>query len=232
VYDKSGTNITATVGNKYQITYATNATNVSNYQGATYQDAPTNATMIKVVNTANIQPGEKVVITFDYVVDEDQNSVITNPQKLGAVNDFMPYYYFQAGSAGWTNGTRVGASLQIGKISGIVFGDVDGDGVYTSGNDTLLTNKMVHLYQKNGSGNYLFLTGILTTAAGKYDFINLRNGDYKIDFNAVKTATYYFTKKGTDPDPARNSIVEPTGTNSGSVININPTTTTSKTVNA
>ncbi|MDR3168949.1 MAG: hypothetical protein LBU27_04240 [Candidatus Peribacteria bacterium] len=55
--------------------------------------------MIKLLNTAGIQPGEKAVITFDYVVDEDNASVAATPSKLGAVNDFMPYYYFEAGSA-------------------------------------------------------------------------------------------------------------------------------------
>jgi hypothetical protein len=35
--------------------------------------------MIKVLNTAGIQPGEKAVITFDYVVDEDTTSVTANP---------------------------------------------------------------------------------------------------------------------------------------------------------
>jgi hypothetical protein len=60
----------------------------------------------------------------------------------------MPYYYFEAGSAGRTNGTRVGASLQIGEIAGIVFSDTNGDGIY-NGTDSLLANKQVHLYKKN-----------------------------------------------------------------------------------
>ena len=63
--------------------------------------------MIRVVNTSGIQPGEKAVITFEYVVDEDKNSVDQYPERLGSINDFRPYYYFEAGSAGWQNGTRV-----------------------------------------------------------------------------------------------------------------------------
>jgi hypothetical protein len=38
--------------------------------------------MIKLLNTAGIQPGEKATITFDYVVDEDTASVTTNPEKI------------------------------------------------------------------------------------------------------------------------------------------------------
>jgi hypothetical protein len=43
----------------------------------------------------------------------------------------MPYYYFQAGSAGLANGTRVGATLQVGEIRGIAFLDTDADGIYS-----------------------------------------------------------------------------------------------------
>jgi hypothetical protein len=75
-------------------------------------------------------------------------------------------------------------------------------------------------------------TGVLTDATGKYDFLDLANGDYKVDFNQVKTSTQYFTIKGNSADLTKNSTVEYLGVNSGTVISINPTTATSKTVNA
>jgi hypothetical protein len=83
----------------------------------------------------------------------------------------MPYYYFQAGSAGRANGTRVGASLQIGEIQGITFTDADGNGIY-NGTDTPLTNESVNLYLLSGE-NYTFLTGTTTDASGKYVFSDL-----------------------------------------------------------
>jgi hypothetical protein len=38
--------------------------------------------MIKIENTAGMQPGEKATLTFDYIVDEDENSVTSHPEKL------------------------------------------------------------------------------------------------------------------------------------------------------
>jgi hypothetical protein len=38
--------------------------------------------MIKILNTAGVQPGEKAVITFDYVVDETVLTVDAHPEKL------------------------------------------------------------------------------------------------------------------------------------------------------
>jgi hypothetical protein len=83
----------------------------------------------------------------------------------------MPYYYFQAGSAGRANGTRAGAALQIGEIGGMVFLDIDGDGIY-SGADTLLTNKLLNLYVMSG-GSYVFFTGTMTSSVGSYTFPDL-----------------------------------------------------------
>jgi hypothetical protein len=83
----------------------------------------------------------------------------------------MPYYYFQAGSAGRANGTRVGASLQIGEIQGLAFTDTDGDGVF-SGADTPITNKTINLYLLSG-GTYVLLTGTMTDVSGRYTFSDL-----------------------------------------------------------
>jgi hypothetical protein len=83
----------------------------------------------------------------------------------------MPYYYFQAGSAGRANGTRVGASLQIGEIQGLAFIDTDGDGIY-SGADTPITNKTMNLYLLSG-GTYIFLAETTTNASGRYTFSDL-----------------------------------------------------------
>jgi hypothetical protein len=38
--------------------------------------------MIKVENTVGMQPGEQALLTFDYIVDEDEVSVASAPEKL------------------------------------------------------------------------------------------------------------------------------------------------------
>jgi hypothetical protein len=190
------------------------------------------ATMIKVENTAGMQPGEKATLTFKYIVNEDETSVATHPEKLGAINDFRPYYYFQAGSAGWAYGTRVGAILQIGRIGGLLFYDTNADGSY-NGTDIVLPNKSVALYKKGVGESYTFITSGTTDNAGMYLFTGLSNGIYKTDFNqAITPSTPYFTIKGTHTDPSKNSQVEPTGNQSGAVVNIAPTTEQAKYANA
>jgi hypothetical protein len=57
-------------------------------------------------------------------------------------------------------------------------------------------------------------------------------GTYKVDFNAIKSPTQYFTIKGTSMDLEKNSEVEYLGANAGTMSNIIPTSTTSKRVNA
>jgi hypothetical protein len=56
VYNKAGADITATGAANYQILYTVGATNSSNYQSASYQSTASNPTMIKLLNTAGIQP--------------------------------------------------------------------------------------------------------------------------------------------------------------------------------
>ncbi|MDR0859426.1 MAG: hypothetical protein LBO09_00095 [Candidatus Peribacteria bacterium] len=82
VIDKDGNDVTATKATNYLLTYSADATNASNYQTATYTTNIPNATMIKIINTAGIAPGEKATLTFDYVVDETPTTVDLNPEKL------------------------------------------------------------------------------------------------------------------------------------------------------
>jgi hypothetical protein len=56
IYDKNGVDITTGVENDYEITYSSDATNASDYIGATYTTNMANATMIRVINTLGIQP--------------------------------------------------------------------------------------------------------------------------------------------------------------------------------
>jgi hypothetical protein len=229
IYDKDGNDITATAGSNYVITYSNDATNESNYETATYTSAIVgDTTMIRVINTSTMQAGERAILEFDYIVDETESSIIADPTKLGSINDFMPYYYFDAGSAGWQSGTRVGAVLEIGKIGGFAFIDVDMDGVYTSSTDQVLSNKTVELYKKDTSGTYIPEDTIVTDAYGMYEFNGLSNGVYRVDFNSTKTSTQEFTFKDQGSDESKDSDVDYVGTNKGFVDDIDPTTTTAK----
>jgi hypothetical protein len=74
VYDQYGNNVTETRAGNYQIQYSTNATNASNYESASYGSNFTGATMIRMKNDLQMLAGERVELTFDYVVDESNNS--------------------------------------------------------------------------------------------------------------------------------------------------------------
>jgi hypothetical protein len=231
--DASGTDITATKQGNYLITYTTTATDETNYASSSYASSyNAQATMIKIENTVGMQPGEKATLTFDYIVDENETSVASHPEKLGAINDFRPYYYFQAGSAGRTYGTRVGAILQIGRVGGFLFYDTNADGIY-NGLDMIVPNKPVSLYKKGVGDSYTFIISGSTDSQGQYFFTGLSNGTYKVDFNKATTTTApFFTIKGTHTDPSKNSQAEYLGSQSGAVININPTTEQAKYANA
>ncbi|MDR0651660.1 MAG: hypothetical protein LBG59_10125 [Candidatus Peribacteria bacterium] len=74
VYDQHGDNVTATRAGNYEITYSSNATNETNYETATYTTDYNGATMIKMKNDLQMLAGEKVVLSFDYIVDEVNSS--------------------------------------------------------------------------------------------------------------------------------------------------------------
>ncbi|MDR2415908.1 MAG: hypothetical protein LBD75_04850 [Candidatus Peribacteria bacterium] len=138
----------------------------------------------------------------------------------------MPYYYFEAGNIGRTNGSRVGAMLQVGTIGGMLFLDENADGIYNTG-EIKLTNKTVNLYK----GDVLQST-IQTDGSGNYLFSGLSNGIYKVDFTDVLGTGYkYFTLKGTG-DKSLISQVEYLGTNAGYVLNVDPVQLSSTTINA
>lgn len=71
-----------------------------------------------------------------------------------------------------------------GIISGVVFQDVNRDGEYTQ--EELLSNRVVTLYKKNASGDFLS-TGITTntTADGQYEFEVDLNETYKVSFKVL-----------------------------------------------
>ena len=137
----------------------------------------------------------------------------------------MPYYFFEAGNIGWTNGSRVGASLQVGTIGGMLFLDENADGLYSTG-ETKLTNKTINLYK----GSVLTAT-TQTDGSGHYVFSGISNGVYKVDFNPALGSYPYFTIKG-GGDKSLTSQAEYLGGDAGFVLNVDPVQPSSALTNA
>jgi hypothetical protein len=74
VYDQYDKDITAAKIGNYEIKYTTDATNAANYESATYTTNYNGATMIRMKNDLKMLAGEKIVLSFDYIVDETNNS--------------------------------------------------------------------------------------------------------------------------------------------------------------
>lgn len=231
-YDSAGIKDDSLKSN-YQIGYNSETLTVENYRDdannvtpITWSSNGGDATkMIRVKLDTQMQPGEKAVFTFTYKVDETKDSV-EGTEKQGAINDFRPYAYFNAGSSGWITGTRVGARLQIGTIEGQVFLDKDIDG-YKNNSDTAIASKKVVLYKVGEDTPYLETT---TDENGKFEFDDLLPGQYRVDFtNMVNSITPYFTIKNDVEVGKITSMVDNTGVNTG-ILTVDPTTTESKVI--
>jgi hypothetical protein len=66
--------VTATRAGNYEIRYSNTATNENNYASASYGTNYSGATMIRMQNNLQMLAGEKVVLSFDYIVDEANSS--------------------------------------------------------------------------------------------------------------------------------------------------------------
>ncbi|QIK70401.1 LapB repeat-containing protein [Erysipelothrix sp. HDW6C] len=232
ITDADGNDITAEKMSDYEISYSNAATNKDNYVGAPYGSSPlADASMIRVVNkSGNMVPGEKFTVVFEYEVDEVAGAPETEA-RLGKVNDFRPYYFYDAGNAGWDSGSRVGARLEIGEVSGFVFEDVNANGIYDSG-DTFLAGKTVVLYKKDTTGKFVEAETTLTQAGGTYAFEGLSNGDFYVDFNGALDSGYEFTLKNKGTDVSVDSDVDFTGDNKGKTVVLDSTKKTSQSISA
>ncbi len=229
IFDKDGNDITAAKQSEYEITYSSDASNETNYVGATYNSSYNDqATMIRVFNNSNnMVPGEKFVLSLKYQVDEVAGAPGIEA-KLGKVNDFMPYYYYDAGNAGWDSGTRVGTRLEIGQISGTVFLDKDYNGVFDN-SDEPVANKTVTLYKWGGSTPLYTTT---TDATGNYHFEGLPTGNFFVNFNDVTSTGFEFTKMRQGSDASIYSHAQHNGANRGKTGALDSTKKTSESISA
>ncbi|MGL5041841.1 MAG: LapB repeat-containing protein [Culicoidibacterales bacterium] len=234
VFDKDNNDITAGSRNNYLIEYSEDATTNANYENATYTPTFTDLTsMIRLRNTTGINSGERATIKFGYTVDETNESLALNPEKLNAINDFRPYFSFVAGSSGVQSGTRVGAKLQTGEVSGMLYNDVFTDGLYNAATDALVEDRTVILFKKNEARVYQEHARQQTNGQGQFSFLGLSNGVYKVDFNSAKLAVgEEFTLRNQGVDNTIDSDVYYVGAQKGIVEGINPTTEASKQITA
>ncbi|MDH6604239.1 hypothetical protein OKW23_001398, partial [Bacilli bacterium PM5-9] len=234
------TDVTAAKASNYKLEYSKDASNATDYESALYSTTQSaDTTMIRITNSVGVDVQEKAVIEFVYVVDETPDSV-KEGGKLGEINDFRPHYSFEsAGNSGSAEGTRVGANLVIGEISGLAFKDMNKDGVYTAkpdGVDEIMDNQVVKLYKHNGTSYEPYIypgesaqAEVTTGSDGMYKFSNLPNGNYKIDFKTLSTAgETEFTPIKVGNDFKVDSDVEVSGTDAGMALGIDPTKEASK----
>ncbi|MGL5042337.1 MAG: SdrD B-like domain-containing protein [Culicoidibacterales bacterium] len=233
VLDASGKDVTALKRADYTIEYSSDATTKENYKTATYRKEPSeNDTMIRVINTKGIDVGQRVLLSKAYIVDETVETITEFPQRLGTINDFRPYYSFEAGSAGTQHGTAVGTTLMIGEIAGSVFNDEVIDGIFNNAVDKPLKDREVTLY-KQINNIYQKQTATKSQADGTYKFSGLTNGLYRVDFNTAKIdkkEEFTFKEKGSNHQ--LDSDVDFLGGKKGLVSEIDPTTATAKEVTA
>ncbi|MGL5041618.1 MAG: SdrD B-like domain-containing protein [Culicoidibacterales bacterium] len=233
VLDEKGQDITAAKAGDYKIEYSNDATTKANYETATYRTTPSQTdTMIRVTNTTGIGIGERVLLVKNYIVDETLETITAFPERLGAINDFRPYYRFEAGSVGAQHGTAVGTALMIGEISGIIFNDEATDGIFNKTEDNLLKDREITLYKKVDN-TYQKQTTTKSQEDGSYKFSGLTNGLYRVDFNSAKINNKEeFTLKGRGGNPNLDSDVNFLGVDKGLVSEIDPTAATAKEITA
>ncbi|WP_414843265.1 SdrD B-like domain-containing protein, partial [Erysipelothrix tonsillarum] len=220
VADAAGNDVTAVKSGNYVIEFTSDAIDSTNYKTASYGNSfDSDTKMIRVTNTSNsIEAGEHAELKFDFEISE------TDITKVGKINDFRPFYSFEdTGNKGVEHGTRVGAELVIGEVSGVVFEDKNMNGIYDAG-DTPATGRTVDLCKVDASGTGCESTSTTTTQSdGSYKFTGLNNGNYTVDFNSAKKADEEFTFKGVGIDPMKDSDVSIVGTDRGIVKNISST---------
>lgn len=236
--------ITTEQQSQFEVSYATEA-NADNYETADiYTDDAANydaVNMVRIKVKTKINAGETQTLKVPLKVDETFESA-TSGNKIGERDIYNPYYRVIANNfAGSLPGTKVGAELVIGEVSGQLFNDKDANGLYNRDQgDEPLANETVELYKWNeASSKYEPYTKDGENVTAKTD----ADGAYKFDYSsgvgygkfAVKfpeKTGFQYTVQNAGKSDAVNSDVPYSGADKGWVKAIDPTQPTSENINA
>lgn len=140
----------------------------------------------------------------------------------GVANDAFrtyPSIAFQTGSYGYVNhNLDAGFSLDnlnpIAGIGGVVFSDLDNDGIQDGGTEVGIDGVIVTLYDNNDN-----IVGVDTTdSTGSYYFPNLPMGTYYVNVDYTNTGDNYdFSPQDAGSDDSVDSDVNVTTGNSGNI---------------
>lgn len=229
---------------QFEVGYATAAT-ADDYESAgLYTDTVTDfskVNMVRIKVKTQINAGETQTFEVPLNVDETFDSA-TSDNKIGERDVYNPYYRVVTNTfSGSLSGTKVGAELVIGEVSGKLFNDKDANGIYedTKG-DEALAGETVELYKWNeDTSTYEPATHNGTNVTTKTE----ADGSYKFDYNdgvgygtyAVKfpdKAGYQFSPSGKGSDGSIDSDVVSSGADKGWFKEIDSTIPESQYINA
>lgn len=230
--------ITAAQLEQFEVSYATEATE-NNYDSASiYTDTVSEyekVNMVRIKVKTKINAKETQTFKVPLKVDETFESA-TSGHKIGERDIYNPYYRVVTNTfSGSLSGTKVGAELVIGEVSGTLFNDKDVNGIYEKTNgDTPLENETVELYKWNDkTSSYEPANTTKTNAEGAYSFdysVGVGYGDYAVKFPDKSGYKYTLKKVGTDV--SADSDVPYSGADKGWVKQIDSTQPDSDYINA
>ncbi|WP_338671838.1 bacterial Ig-like domain-containing protein [Listeria seeligeri] len=236
--------ISAEQQSQFEIGYATAAT-ADNYESADiYSETVSdyeNVNMVRIKVKNQINAGETQKFKVPLKVDETFDSA-NEDNKISTRDIYNPYYHVITNTfSGSLSGTKVGAELVIGEVSGTLFNDKDANGLFEkSKGDVALGNETIELHKWNNvTSAYEPVTKNGENITTKTD----ANGTYTFDYNsdvgygnyAVKfpdKTGYQYTLKNVGKNTAIDSDVPYSGTDKGWAKNIDPTLPVSQTINA
>ncbi|EIP1891967.1 bacterial Ig-like domain-containing protein [Listeria monocytogenes] len=229
---------------QFEVGYATAAT-ANDYESAgLYTDSVSDfskVNMVRIKVKTQINAGETQTFKIPLNVNETFDSATTD-NKIGERDIYNPYYRVVTNTfSGSLSGTKVGAELVIGEVSGTLFDDKDANGLYEkSKGDKPLANETVELYKWNdATSSYEPATKDGNNVTAKTD----ANGAYKFDYTsdvgygkyAVKfpdKAGYQYTQKNAGNDVSIDSDVSYSGADKGWVKEVDSTQPDSQYINA
>lgn len=235
---------TAEQQEQFEVSYATEATETNYDSTGIYTDTVADyekVNMVRIKVKTKINAGETQTFKVPLKVDETFDTATTG-NKIGERDIYNPYYRVVTNTfSGSLSGTRVGAELVIGEVSGTLFNDKDANGLYEKAKgDEVLANETVELYKWDSTtSTYIPATKdgnnitAITDANGSYSFDyndNVGYGDYAVKF--PEKDGYQFTLQNIGRDSSLNSNVPFMGADKGWVKQIDPTLPDSQFMNA